>query len=82
MSGIKDRTDEELQKEYRQLFNAVVNADCFGISDLGRLRVLEQKLVDRGYDIVEHAVIDFVKEDPDDVETDEDAVVGNAAACG
>ena len=51
--GIREMSDDDLVVEYKALHRAVYVDDTYSLGDMGRLVILENELIRRGYDIIE-----------------------------
>jgi len=48
---IKSFTDEQVKREYMNLWRSVVQADCYGVTDMCRLTIYTLELKRRGFHI-------------------------------
>ena len=51
--GIREMSDDDLVVEYKALHRAVYVDNTYSLGDMGRLVILENELIRRGYDIIE-----------------------------
>ena len=64
----KDRSDEDLQEEYQELYGCVELAECFSARDVVLLELAEAELQRRGYEIVVEKNVSFEKSDEEDMD--------------